>query len=76
MIIGIAASSVLAVLFVILGNFNVAVIFLTLMFTLTNFARYRSFLKQGLVKEAKWMRGTTLLFAVLFLIVVGVTFIN
>ena len=73
MIVAIAVSSLLAVWFVIRGNFELAVLFLTLMFTLTNFTRLRSFQKQGLDKEAKWMRGTTILFAVLFLLVLAVT---
>ena len=68
-IIAITVSSILAIWFIIKNNFEVAVLFLTLLFTLTNFTRYRSFKKQGLEKEAKWMRGTTILFSVLFLAV-------
>jgi hypothetical protein len=68
-LIAITITSLLAVWFIVKGNFEVAVLFLTLMFTLTNFTRYRSFQKQGLEKEAKWMRGTTILFSVLFLAV-------
>lgn len=73
LLIAIVVSSLLAVWFVIKGNFAVAVLFLTLLFTLTNFTRYRSFRRQGLEKEAKWMRGTTILFAVLFLAVLFLT---
>lgn len=68
-LIAITITSLLAVWFIVKGNFEVAVLFLTLMFTLTNFTRYRSFQKQELEKEAKWMRGTTILFSVLFLAV-------
>ncbi len=42
------------------------------MFTLTNFFRYRSFKQQGMEKEAKWMRNTSILFAALALIVLVV----
>ena len=62
-------SSLLALYFVIIGNFELAVLFLTIMFTLTNFFRYRSFKQQGMEKEAKWMRNTSILFAVLVVIV-------
>ena len=62
-------SSLLALYFVIIGNFELAVLFLTIMFTLTNFFRYRSFMQQGMEKEAKWMRNTSVLFGVLALIV-------
>lgn len=62
----VAVSSLLAVWFIIQNNFELAVLFLTVLFTLTNFTRYRSFKRQGLEKEAKWMRGTTILFSVLF----------
>ena len=62
-------SSLLALYFVIVSNFQLAVLFLTIMFTLTNFFRYRSFKQQGMEKEAKWMRNTSVLFAVLVLVV-------
>ena len=65
----VAISSLLALYFVIIGNFELAVLFLTIMFTLTNFFRYRSFMQQGMEKEAKWMRNTSVLFGVLALIV-------
>ena len=65
-------SSLLALYFVIVGNFELAVLFLTIMFTLTNFFRYRSFTQQGMEKEAKWMRNTSILFAALALIVLVV----
>ena len=65
-------SSLLALYFVIVGNFELSVLFLTLMFTLTNFFRYRSFMQQGMKKEAKWMRNTSVLFAALAVIVLVV----
>ena len=65
-------SSLLALYFVIVNNFQLAVLFLTIMFTLTNFFRYRSFTQQGMEKEAKWMRNTSVLFAALAVIVLVV----
>ena len=65
----VAISSLLALYFVVVNHFQLAVLFLTIMFTFTNFFRYRSFKQQGLEKEAKWMRNTSVLFAVLVLVV-------
>lgn len=62
-------SSLLALYFVIVGNFELAVLFLTIMFTFTNFFRYRSFQQKGMEKEAKWMRNTAFFFALLVLVV-------
>ena len=62
-------SSALALYFVIVGNFEMSVLFLTLMFTFTNFFRYRSFKQQGMEREAKWMRNTAFFFALLTLVV-------
>lgn len=69
-------SSLLALYFVIKGNFELAVLFLTIMFTFTNFFRYRSFKQQGMEKEAKWMRNTAfffllLVFVVLYIVIAG-----
>ena len=71
-IILVTISSLLALYFVIINNFELAVLFLTIMFTLTNFFRYRSFTQQGMEKEAKWMRNTSILFASLAVIVLVV----
>lgn len=62
-------SSLLALYFVIVGNFELAVLFLTIMFIFTNFFRYRSFKQKGMEREAKWMRNTSFFFALLALIV-------
>ncbi|KGR86080.1 hypothetical protein [Lysinibacillus odysseyi] len=62
-------SSLLALYFVIVGNFELAVLFLTIMFTFTNFFRYRSFQQKGMEKEAKWMRNTAFFFGLLVLVV-------
>ena len=71
-IVFVTISSLLALYFVIINNFQMAVLFLTIMFTLTIFFRYRSFKQQGMEKEARWMRNTSILFAVLVLIVLVV----
>jgi uncharacterized membrane protein YphA (DoxX/SURF4 family) len=62
-------SSLLALYFVIAGNFELAVLFLTIMFVFTNFFRYRSFKQKGMDREAKWMRNTSFVFVLLALVV-------
>ncbi|WP_107943342.1 MULTISPECIES: hypothetical protein [Metasolibacillus] len=64
------ASSALAIFFIIKQNFNLAVLFLTVMFTFSNFFRYRSFMRQGYVKEAKWMRNLAIFFGLATVVVV------
>lgn len=68
-IILVGASSLASLFFVIKGEFELAVLFLTLMFTFSNFFRSLSFAKDGLEKEAKWMKKMSLVFAVLTVIV-------
>lgn len=57
-------TSLLAVFFVIKQNFNLAVLFISLMFTITNTFRAKDMEKQGFTKEAKWMKAMALLFGV------------
>ena len=68
----IVLSSVLALVFMFMNNFNLAVLFMTLLFMFSNFFRYRSFKEKGMKKEAKWMLTSAGIFAVLFLIVLFV----
>lgn len=68
----IVLTSVLALVFVFLNNFNVAVLFMTLMFMFSNFFRYRSFKSKGMDKEAKWMLISAGIFAFLFIVVLVV----
>ena len=68
----IVLSSVLALVFMFMNNFNLAVLFMTLLFMFSNFFRYRSFKEKGMTKEAKWMLASAGIFAVLFLIVLVV----
>ena len=58
--------------FTIKGNLNIAALFITAIFALTNTYRAISFKEKGFEKEAKWMKNVAILFAVLFLIVLGI----
>lgn len=63
----VAVLSLLAVYFVVIGNFEYAVLCITLMFTLSNLFRYRSFKQQGQLKEAKWMLTMAVILGISFL---------
>lgn len=65
----IAAVSVSALVFIIKGNINMAVLFMTAIFALSNGFRAMSFKEKGFVKEAKWMQGMSILFVILFFVV-------
>lgn len=65
----IAAVSISALVFIIKGNINMAVLFMTAIFALSNGFRAISFKEKGFIKEAKWMKGMSILFAVLFFVV-------
>ena len=65
----IAAVSISALVFIIKGNINMAVLFMTAIFALSNGFRAISFKEKGFAKEAKWMKGMSILFAVLFFVV-------
>ena len=58
--------------FTIKGNFNIAVLFMTAIFALSNTYRAISFKEKGYEREAKWMKNAAILFAILFLIVLGI----
>ncbi|QUG43210.1 hypothetical protein KD050_08320 [Psychrobacillus sp. INOP01] len=70
----IAAVSISALVFIIKGNINMAVLFMTAIFALSNGFRAMSFKEKGFVKEAKWMKGMSILFAVLFFVVLFLLF--
>lgn len=70
----IAAVSVAALIFIIKGNMNMAVLLMTAIFALSNGFRAISFKEKGFVREAKWMKGMSILFAVLFFIVLLLMF--
>ncbi|MGG0658170.1 hypothetical protein [Rummeliibacillus pycnus] len=62
-------TSILAVFFIIKQNFNLAVLFITLMFTITNSFRAKDMARQGYEKEAKWMKGMATFFGIATLVV-------
>ncbi|PKH11639.1 hypothetical protein [Planomicrobium sp. MB-3u-38] len=69
--IGIASLSILAVIFLFMGYMDIAVLFMTVLFVLTNTFRYRQMKAQGMDREAKWMMGMAVIFGILFFVVLG-----
>ncbi|GKW46207.1 hypothetical protein [Planococcus sp. NCCP-2050] len=67
--IAMAVLSLAALAFLVMGNLEITVLFMTLLFVLTNSFRYRQMKAKGMDREAKWMRGMAIIFAVLFVIV-------
>ncbi|WKA59065.1 hypothetical protein QWY16_02585 [Planococcus shenhongbingii] len=67
--LAIAVLSITSLVFLIRGNLDAAVLFMTLLFVLTNSFRYRQMKEQGMEREAKWMLGMATIFAVLFVVV-------
>ncbi|MEK4701435.1 hypothetical protein MKX47_18080 [Solibacillus sp. FSL R7-0668] len=65
----VAALSLSALFFIIKQNMDAAILSMTLMFTLTNFFRSRTFKEKGHDKEANWMRKMSIIFAVLSVLV-------
>lgn len=52
----VAAASLSALFFIVKQNMEAAILSMTIMFTLTNFFRSRTFKEKGHEKESKWMR--------------------
>lgn len=71
----ISITSILALLFVVKGNLNMAVLFMTVLFALTNGFRAVSFKEKGFVREAKWMKGMSIFFSLAFLVMLILIFI-
>ncbi|WP_238323466.1 hypothetical protein [Planococcus antarcticus] len=69
--IGIALLSVTALTFLVFGYLDVAVLFMTMLFVLTNSFRYRHMKTLGMHREAKWMLVMTIIFGVLFFVVLA-----
>jgi len=67
-IIGIAAAVIASFYYVIQLNISMAVLPMMVIFTLTNAMRASSFKKQGMEREAKWMRILSMFFAVAFVV--------
>ncbi|WP_155593214.1 hypothetical protein [Lysinibacillus cavernae] len=65
----VAIFSIAALVFIIMGKFNFAVLAMTIMFALSNGFRAKSFEAQGYVKEAKWMKYMATFFAIASIVV-------
>ncbi len=65
----VAIFSIAALVFIIMGKFNFAVLAMTIMFTLSNGFRAKSFEEQGYVKESKWMKYMAIFFAIASIVV-------
>ena len=69
--IGIATLSILAIVFLVMGYMDIAVLFMTVLFVMTNMFRYRQMKEKGMYREAKWMLGMAVIFGILFFVVLG-----
>lgn len=67
----VAALSITSLVFIVIGNLDIAVLFMTLLFVLTNGFRYRQMKEKGMEREAKWMLGMSILFIVMFFVVLA-----
>ena len=67
--------SILAIVFLFMGSMEIAVLFMTLLFVLTNTFRYKQMMERGMDREAKWMKGMAMIFGVLFFVVLVTIFI-
>ncbi|MFJ8100867.1 hypothetical protein [Lysinibacillus sp. NPDC096212] len=65
----VAIFSIAAIVFIIMGNFNFAVLAMTIMFAVSNGFRAKSFKEQGYVKEAKWMKCMAIFFSIASIVV-------
>ncbi|EFI67074.1 hypothetical protein JIN86_14410 [Lysinibacillus sp. HST-98] len=65
----VAIFSIAALVFIIMGKFNFAVLAMTVMFALSNGFRAKSFKEQGYIKEAKWMQYMAIFFAIASIVV-------
>ncbi|SES28859.1 hypothetical protein [Psychrobacillus sp. OK032] len=63
--------AITALVFIVQGNLNLAVLFMTVIFALSNGYRAISFKEKGYVREAKWMRTMAIIFTVLFFVMLG-----
>ncbi|AHN23514.1 MULTISPECIES: hypothetical protein [Lysinibacillus] len=70
----VAIFSIAAIVCIIIGNFNLAVLAMTIMFALSNGFRAKSFKEQGYVKEAKWMKYMAIFFSVASIAVLIIIF--
>jgi len=68
----VAFFSIVAIVFVVKGNFDFAVLAMTVMFALSNGFRAKSFKEQGYIKEAKWMKYMAVFFSIASIVVLAV----
>lgn len=61
--------AVTALVFVALAKFDLAILAMMALFTLTNATRAKSFKDQGHDRESRWMRYMSIVFAVAFVVV-------
>lgn len=66
--LGITATALIALYFIIKLDTGLAVLSMLAMFTLTNSARFSSFQKQGMKREATLMLGVSLFFGMGFIV--------
>jgi hypothetical protein len=69
--VSVAVLSIASLVFLIQGKMDIAVLLMTLLFVLTNSFRYQQMKAQGMDREAKWMFGVAVVFALLFLVILG-----
>lgn len=67
----IAALSIASLVFVVMRELDFAVLFMTVLFVLTNSFRYRQMKAKGMDREAKWMLGMSVIFVILFFVVLA-----
>lgn len=60
----VSTASVLAIVLIIMQHFNWAVFAMTVMFSVSNLFRAKSFKEDGYVRESKWMKVMGIFFAV------------
>jgi len=61
--------SIMALISIVKGNLNLAVLFMTGLFALSNGFRAISFKEKGFEREAKWMKWMSVFFVVAFVII-------
>ncbi|MDW0110146.1 hypothetical protein [Sporosarcina aquimarina] len=67
--IGIVAAGAFSLYFIVKLDFANALIGMIALFALTNSARAKQFRSQGMIREARWMQGLSVLFAIALAVV-------
>ena len=67
----IASLSIASIILLFTGYMGIAALLMTVLFFLTNRYRYKQMKAQGMEREAKWMFGMTVIFGILFFVVLG-----